>query len=525
MTSRFPRNPMLGIVILAAALRLHRLGAYSVHLDEAGTYFISVAPVKNIFILLSSHMHNAPPLSYVLMHSFLKVSESTLVFRLPSAIAGVLGVAAIYYLGKYVFSERVGLVSSFLLAISPLHIYHSQEARMYAFFCLFSIVSLLAFLRILAEGKGRHWVLWSSATILNFYTHFFAVLLLLAQLFWMTLDIARKWSAASSARPIGSTARKLVFALFPMAISIIPLSNTVLRPKGEIGTYFFGPPLNWTFFKNLLSDFSTVNPHSMWPYFLLFVIGLMAGFKRDKRGTALLFTCAVITTVLANLYLHKRSYFAPKYLIMILPVFLVFVAAGVVFLAETPQKLLRSGNQRLFAGICAGVCGILVALPAPALSQYYQSGNSLFNNPGREAWDKCVAFVKENAGGNDAIGFYQGYTQYLYDYYDRGLSNQKYYFIPRSTTDPLQERSALLGRHYNYVPLGIYPKFEPNYGGITGAIGHYDRLWMVYSSPYPKEGTEFLRQFLGTNYQEVFTARYGPDLELVLYDLGKNFDS
>ena len=61
--------------------------------------------------------------------------------RLPSIIAGTLAIPALYLLGRELYDRRTGLVAAAFGAASPLLIWYSQEARMYAFVELFGLLA------------------------------------------------------------------------------------------------------------------------------------------------------------------------------------------------------------------------------------------------------------------------------------------------------------------------------------------------------------------------------------------------
>ena len=69
---------------------------------------------------------------------------SEIMVRMPSVILGAATVGLTFLLGKELFNRRVGFLSAFLLAIAPLHVYYSQEARMYVLAALASwILSMI----------------------------------------------------------------------------------------------------------------------------------------------------------------------------------------------------------------------------------------------------------------------------------------------------------------------------------------------------------------------------------------------
>src|SRR3989344_3043650 len=105
----------------------------SLWLDEA----INVLATQN-FSLIGMITEYAkgdfhPPLFFIIIWVWNKLFGTGEIFiRLPSVIFGVLTIFFTFQIGKKIHSKALGLLSSFLLAINPLHIYYSQEARMYS---------------------------------------------------------------------------------------------------------------------------------------------------------------------------------------------------------------------------------------------------------------------------------------------------------------------------------------------------------------------------------------------------------
>src|SRR5512137_893858 len=116
------------IVLVALALRIVMLGAKSLWLDEV----FSVTQASQSGAAIAADQYEAhPPSYYLFLHEWLGVDQSEFWARLPSALLGTLTVLVIYRLGR-LRSERIGLIAAGLLAIDPMHIWYSQEARMYA---------------------------------------------------------------------------------------------------------------------------------------------------------------------------------------------------------------------------------------------------------------------------------------------------------------------------------------------------------------------------------------------------------
>lgn len=130
--------------ILLAALIVRLIGLnQSLWLDEA----ISYLAVKSFsfweIITKFSPGDVHPPLYYLLLKLWTNLfGYSEISLRLPSVIAGVVAVFVVIKIGQKLFNKRVGLLAGLFLALNPLAVYYSQEARMYSLAML--VISLAA---------------------------------------------------------------------------------------------------------------------------------------------------------------------------------------------------------------------------------------------------------------------------------------------------------------------------------------------------------------------------------------------
>jgi len=165
-----------GIVILACGLRLYRLGALELWLDEAASWHWATRP--DWFARALSN--NTPPLYIWWLRCWMALAgESQIALRLPSAVCGTLFVAVVLWLGRSMFTPAVGLWAGLWAALMPLHIYYSQEARAYALLMLVLITTYAALWRALQHGTWRAWMLVCASTTAALYTHYLAILGLL----------------------------------------------------------------------------------------------------------------------------------------------------------------------------------------------------------------------------------------------------------------------------------------------------------------------------------------------------------
>jgi hypothetical protein len=182
-SARFaPLLCFLGILTAAFSLRVYRIGEDCFDCDELYAVRIQgVTPKAIAAVMARDGFHtNHPPLMtvpFLAWNAVFGTSESA-VRGLP-LLAGVLAVCAVFAFGWAVGRPWAGVFAAALLAINPLHITYSAEARQYALVtALLGIAHVLFVVSLRSSSRG--WVLayylvaaWSALT------HYFAVPVLL----------------------------------------------------------------------------------------------------------------------------------------------------------------------------------------------------------------------------------------------------------------------------------------------------------------------------------------------------------
>ena len=164
--------------LLALLLRLIRLDD-PLWLDEAAAVLIAwEGPTGAVDALARD---STPPLYYWLLWAWTSLVGSTeTLVRIPSAVGGVLAVVATMALARRLAGPRAALIASLMVALSPLAIYYSREARMYAFTPLIAAWALLTLERALTTGERRWFGYHALALVVGLYTHNFFVFFLAA---------------------------------------------------------------------------------------------------------------------------------------------------------------------------------------------------------------------------------------------------------------------------------------------------------------------------------------------------------
>jgi mannosyltransferase len=175
-----------GLTTLAAALRFATLGVQAYHHDEIvtanrvlrGDFWHAMDAV--------GYSESAPPLYYALAWLWTQVTGTAEYgLRSLSALAGVATVPIAYLLGTELRDRRAGIAAAAIVAVNPMLLWYSQEARGYSLLVLFSAIATLYFVRALDGGARRDFRGWGIASALALATHYFAFFPILFQGLWL----------------------------------------------------------------------------------------------------------------------------------------------------------------------------------------------------------------------------------------------------------------------------------------------------------------------------------------------------
>lgn len=174
---------LVAIVVLGAALRFVRIGHQSFEYDEIVTLQHLQHSFGGMISTFPQFSESTPPLYYILVWPWAKIfgtSEAGL--RSLSAIFGTATVPVAYLVGRTMLRSRFGgLVVALLVAVAPVLVWYSQEARSYALFVFLGALSLLYFARSLDAPTRRNLIWWAVFSSLAIGTHYFAGFLVLAE--------------------------------------------------------------------------------------------------------------------------------------------------------------------------------------------------------------------------------------------------------------------------------------------------------------------------------------------------------
>jgi uncharacterized membrane protein len=154
-------------ILLAASFLIRLIGLnQSLWLDEAVSANVVGSYSYQEIISKFSPNDFHPPLYYLTLKAWSGVwGDSETGLRMLSVISAMVTIAVVYLIGKKQKGEEAGWWAAAILAVNPLFVYYSQEARMYAW------ATMLLTLAIWALLEKKYWLynLFSGLALLSFY--------------------------------------------------------------------------------------------------------------------------------------------------------------------------------------------------------------------------------------------------------------------------------------------------------------------------------------------------------------------
>lgn len=377
---------LLAITGLAALLRFYKLGEWSFWIDEIFT----INRVQAHYGSLSEAFQNLPPNFFWTPISLLLTSGSLSLFgvsewsaRLVPALIGILSIPLIYIPVKRIFGPGIALISALLLAISPWHLYWSQNARFYTMLMLLFVLALLAFYFAFEQDKWWLIIVFWVFFYLSASERLLAIFLIPVVVIYLPLLLLSRDKI-----PPGFNRRNLALVFLPIAavvtvevISIIVLGESVT--EGYLEWFLLhrsDDPLRLAFF--IASGIGI-------PLLVLALFGGLRLVYRANRAGTLLFLGAFIP-ILMLITLNPFLFTKDRYVFVTLPSCVILAATTVKGLFD-----LETARPKLLA---LGVLSLLVADAAADNLMYYR-----VNNGSRRDWRGAFSLIEENGADDDLV--------------------------------------------------------------------------------------------------------------------------
>ncbi len=142
---------LLFITILGLLVRVYGVTGQSLWVDELMSWS-AMRPGAGLHFLEQISDAIQGPLYLALTWPLLRWQDTPFSLRLVPLLAGVLTVPLLGVLAARLLGRAAGRLAALLLALSPFHVWYSQEARGYSLVMLFAVLMGLFLIRMLEDG-------------------------------------------------------------------------------------------------------------------------------------------------------------------------------------------------------------------------------------------------------------------------------------------------------------------------------------------------------------------------------------
>jgi len=254
---RWERWALPAILAVAALNFFWQLGSSSYYVDEVLSIEHALPSLGNVLSAVRTG-ETTPWTFFVFLHEWLyrTGSQAEWVTRLPSAVAGVALVAAVYWMAGAFLDRRPALLAAALCALSPLVLEYAQQVRMYVFLMLAVTIAVGATVRAGSASAGsasagsasagsasgasasaraaaasphrtRLLVLGAAAAVLSLWLHYAAAAVILPLCVWLGTRANIPWRSRAA----------FIGACLVAEVLLLPLAKDQYNeaPNGLVG--------------------------------------------------------------------------------------------------------------------------------------------------------------------------------------------------------------------------------------------------------------------------------------------------
>ncbi|WP_252997397.1 glycosyltransferase family 39 protein [Pseudomonas thivervalensis] len=387
------RSALAAVTVLALAVRFHEITLPAIWYDEAFSVLLARHEPWQIWSITARDVH--PPLYYLVLHYWMMMfGDGAMEVRSLSVIADVGTVLLSIKLMSLVATRRATWMAALLLALLPISIRYSQEARMYSllgFWLMGATVALVCWVK--EPEKKRFQIIYVLLMTAAFYTHYFAALYVLVHwCYW--------WSGRAGA----DTALPMLPWLLANAVIVVlyvPWLPHFIDHLSAGGVWL--SPVTGEAVLSLVWQFTAMNAWGTQslllravPLMIVVACAVILIWKENRlhRISGLVVGCFFIPTVFLAMATLVVPVFAPRYL--------TFAAVGIPLIVAVALDI----SIRRTA-ILVLIVMIAVAVEVQGLQSVYRLTDGLDGTELRKSYrlDVLAATVKKEARPNDEIVF------------------------------------------------------------------------------------------------------------------------
>jgi hypothetical protein len=371
---------LLAVAAVALAVRLPHLEDRSLWYDEASSWQTASYGWNDLLRSVRLNVHL--PLYYLLLKGWMVLfGESAASIRSFSVAFGVATVLLMAPLARELFrasaacrpadrdggadadanaepaaARSFGLVVAMLVALSPVQVFASIEARMYTLGTAFAALSAWLLLRILRTGgSARAWTAYGLAALGLLNSHHYGLFSVGAQAVFLGLYLV--WLAGAGR---GEEARRLAIpaAIVGLLIALADLPTlAILRTQvGRVQQDYWIRPLTWeavvsTFGQFIIPSHDNPSRPEGWAILGLVAAAAASLAVRGRRGEGFVVASALLPMAFSAAASTITPVWAPRYF-RFAHLFVLAMVALAAWRVSARRPALRSG---LFAFLAAGL--------------------------------------------------------------------------------------------------------------------------------------------------------------------------
>ena len=383
---------LVEVLALAILLRVFALGAESLWFDEAYSVAFAGADLSLLnFLRPGGFAFTDKNVYHILLHFWLALGKTEFMIRLLSVVCGVATVGVVLALARRLFGWRAAAWAAALVAVSPLHIWYSREARMYMLACLFAWLAVWAVVEGLSAARSRFvWAGYAVCAALGLYTHSFAAFVVLAVNVWAV------WLFIMDSRRRRRSLLPWLAANATIIVLAIPWLLGITQQQGQgwwvwIEQKYGAPGLSQLLWLPVDFSLGTIRPASNWLVlipFAAFAFAFLWGIvpprregERDWwRSGGREWACGVILAVVPTLTVFLLAQFRPMF---VLRYMVPFAPALALMAGRGLGRIRRTVPRWALAGLY--LAGVVMALAL------------VYSTPQKEDWRGAAEYLASQA--------------------------------------------------------------------------------------------------------------------------------
>ena len=325
-----PRFILLLIILVGIVLRIPNLNE-SLWYDELFSTHVHLPNLKALAALGIFDVH--PPFYSALMFVWTALfGDSEISVRTLPMIFGISSIALIYVLTVRFADQKTALLAAFLISVSPVSIWYSQEARSYSALIFFILLVVIARLKLKDEPKSSLWFfIYTIAVFAGVFTYFFFIFyIFLISIILLLENHAKKWRIL---------AVNIAAAFFLSILILIKFAKSAIKTQQSDWRGFSLFEFKQLFFKWFLLGGNSWDEQAYYWWIIsiqliflaIFVSGLIYLSKKSNRARSsheiviYLFTLPLFMLVVSNL---GQQGYIERSLITSMPFFFIAIAVG-----------------------------------------------------------------------------------------------------------------------------------------------------------------------------------------------------